>query len=729
MAVEQVLRARNITDTTAEILVTDFSEGTPIVSQSVSLKLTSSSTTVASTTTNSDGIAAFSSLTPNTEYRAEAGVGAIVFSTLVEGAAEPTTATQAQWQDLVSKVKAKANSADLATVATSGSYNDLSNKPTIPTVPTKCFYGTCSTAKGTAAKVVTCSSFTAADLVAGTRIVVLMSAANTYNGTATLNINNTGAHDIYYNGTTTNARYMWNAGESVDFIFNGSQWAMVDGALATTDYYGVTKLYNGAGSSSNAYALTPNALYAWANGAVCPYYSTSETYAVGDKVRYGNLLYKCNTAIVTAEAWTAAHWTELPTIQEQLDDKQDTLTAGNGISITNNVISADAETLIPYTTITLVPSGQNNDAGTWSAIYTFGSETETTTRTQTLVYFYIDAFMTYLNNLDWKVDNMRYDDTNAQAIVYIPKDAEVDYKFVFSDNGNYTVAEVPHANTITVNLTESGGTMTWDIDGNSTAATLTAFLTAWNQGMIAIVSDGNNILQAVIAVSSSTVTNGVCLYIPSEDDETFILTLSPGGDADVTVGPGFLSGGSSYTAGDNITISNNTIDTAATVPLIGSTVSTETSTAFVNTNGIVDGAVTPAKLAWTAIIDKIYPVGSIYMSTTLTTASAVGEVLGGTWVAWGAGRVPVGVDTSQTEFDTVEETGGEKTHQLTIAEMPSHHHTIVPRANYSGSLSARHTTAWEQCSETSQDTSSTGGNGAHNNLQPYITCYMYKRTA
>ena len=213
MAVEQVLRARNITDTTVEILVTDFSDDTPIASQSVSLELTSSSTIVASTTTNSDGIAAFSNLTPNTEYRAEAGVGAIVFLTLVEGAADPTTATQAQWQDLVSKVKAKANSADLATVATSGSYNDLSNKPTIPTVPTKCFYGTCSTAKGTAAKVVTCSSFTAADLVAGTRIVVLMSAANTYNGTATLNINNTGAHDIYYNGTSTNARYMWNAGE------------------------------------------------------------------------------------------------------------------------------------------------------------------------------------------------------------------------------------------------------------------------------------------------------------------------------------------------------------------------------------------------------------------------------------------------------------------------------------------------------------------------------------
>lgn len=229
----------------------------------------------------------------------------------------------------------------LATVATSGSYSDLSNKPTIPaaqvnsdwnatsgvaqilnkpTIPTKCFYGTCSTAKGTAAKVVACADFTTADLVAGTRIVVRMSAGNTFNGQATLNINHTGAHNIYYNGTSTSARYMWNAGESVDFIFNGSQWATVNGALADTTYYGVTKLYTGAGSSSTSLALTPNSLYAWANNAVCPYYSASATYSVGDKVRYGNLLYECNTDISTAEAWNVDHWTQLDPLQTQIDN-------------------------------------------------------------------------------------------------------------------------------------------------------------------------------------------------------------------------------------------------------------------------------------------------------------------------------------------------------------------------------------------------------------------------
>ena len=61
----------------------------------------------------------------------------------------------------------------------------------------------------------------------------------------------------------------------------------------------------------------------------------------------------------------------------------------------------------------------------------------------------------------------------------------------------------------------------------------------------------------------------------------------------------------------------------------------------------------------TGLFDSIYPVGSIYMSVNSTNP---GTLFGGTWAAWGAGRVPVGFDSSQSEFDTVEETGGSKTH-------------------------------------------------------------------
>lgn len=191
----------------------------------------------------------------------------------------------------------------------------IATKSDIP----KVFYGTSATAAGTATKVVVCEDFTETDLVEGTRLSVYFTNANTYNGTATLNVNSTGAKNIYYSGTATNARYMWVAGETVDFIYNGEQWVTTNGGLATTTYYGVTKLSTGANSDSQVYALTPRSLYYFANYSIAPYYSTSKTYEVGDKVRYNYYIYECITAIETPEAWTAAHWQEADTIQEQID--------------------------------------------------------------------------------------------------------------------------------------------------------------------------------------------------------------------------------------------------------------------------------------------------------------------------------------------------------------------------------------------------------------------------
>ncbi len=181
-----------------------------------------------------------------------------------------------------------------------------------------------------------------------------------------------------------------------------------------------------------------------------------------------------------------------------------------------------------------------------------------------------------------------------------------------------------------------------------------------------------------------------------------------------------------------------------------------------------------------------FPVGSIFLSTVSTNP---GTSLGcGTWGAFGAGRALVGLDSGQTEFDTVEETGGAKTHTLASSEMPSHTHTqdshnhtqnahthtqdshnhtqdahthIVTSqtATTGGATSYEHgvldtssaeaeatevtgsTTATNQAATatnqnataTNQATTATnqntGGGGAHNNLQPYIVVYMFKRTS
>lgn len=152
------------------------------------------------------------------------------------------------------------------------------------------------------------------------------------------------------------------------------------------------------------------------------------------------------------------------------------------------------------------------------------------------------------------------------------------------------------------------------------------------------------------------------------------------------------------------------------------------------------------------IIDKVnaaaflwtHPVKSIYMTVDPVNP---GTVYGGTWVAWGAGRVPVGVDTGQTEFDTVEETGGAKTHTLTQSQIPNYDIGYLPTAvpgfhgdwNNGGVQSGAQ---WKKRDNVTQvgttnnqgdqygwNLSTNGGGQAHNNLQPYITCYMWKRTA
>lgn len=157
----------------------------------------------------------------------------------------------------------------------------------------------------------------------------------------------------------------------------------------------------------------------------------------------------------------------------------------------------------------------------------------------------------------------------------------------------------------------------------------------------------------------------------------------------------------------------------------------------------------------------IYPVGSIYMSVNSNNPSTY---FGGTWVAWGSGRVPVGINTSDSNFSTVEKTGGASTVTLTTSQMPAHTHTFTGSsattnskgahthnvgrdsdgAAGSGAVYTVHSAGVSGADNTSPTSSagahthtltakgtnaSTGGGGSHTNLQPYIVCYMWKRTA
>jgi len=132
---------------------------------------------------------------------------------------------------------------------------------------------------------------------------------------------------------------------------------------------------------------------------------------------------------------------------------------------------------------------------------------------------------------------------------------------------------------------------------------------------------------------------------------------------------------------------------------------------------------------------ETWPIGAIFLSVDpANPATVIGF---GTWVEFGSGRTLVGVDTGQTEFASVEQTGGEKTHTLTTSEMPSHTHVQdahthtlpVTTGTGLGLLGGGATSSAGITGSTTATNQTTGGDGAHNNLMPYIAIYMWKRTA
>ena len=130
-----------------------------------------------------------------------------------------------------------------------------------------------------------------------------------------------------------------------------------------------------------------------------------------------------------------------------------------------------------------------------------------------------------------------------------------------------------------------------------------------------------------------------------------------------------------------------------------------------------------APAATTATLSAVYPVGAIYTSVVATSPATL---FGNTWEAIGAGKVLIGLDASDTDFDTVEATGGSKTHTLTVDELPAHTHNMtIENTRGAGSEGAENGSS----SFSTVDTSSTGGDQAHTIVQPFLVVYMWKRTA
>lgn len=123
-----------------------------------------------------------------------------------------------------------------------------------------------------------------------------------------------------------------------------------------------------------------------------------------------------------------------------------------------------------------------------------------------------------------------------------------------------------------------------------------------------------------------------------------------------------------------------------------------------------------------------YPVGSYY--ETSDSSFDPNTAWGGTWVLDSKGRVTVSRDETVADFDTIGETGGEKTHTLTVDEMPSHTHKDGTSASvaYAGSVGTN-TAQVAFDANSGRATTATGGGQAHNNMPPYVVVNRWHRTA
>jgi len=233
-----------------------------------------------------------------------------------------------------------------------------------------------------------------------------------------------------------------------------------------------------------------------------------------------------------------------------------------------------------------------------------------------------------------------------------------------------------------------------------------------------------NLASGTLAADISSSATSISVYVGSGSAAT-IKGVWPTPPFYITIMPQQPSNG----------VSNSLNSEIVKVTAIGTSGSNVTMTVTRGQRGttaqaFTTGAIVTNGIYMDDIFDKVYPVGTIYETVALSTVAQVQEAFGGTWETWGIGRVSVCVNPSDSAFNTVEKTGGEKNHTLTTSEMPSHNHGAS--GYFGGDVTGKSFDWFNTTSGSSLAFAyipNAGGGSAHNNLQPYITSYKYKRIA
>jgi hypothetical protein len=310
---------------------------------------------------------------------------------------------------------------------------------------------------------------------------------------------------------------------------------------------------------------------------------------------------------------------------------------------------------------------------------------------------------------------------------------------------------------------------TWGTTTNTNLGTLvedaisgyvSVTISSANQALTANNGAADQARNAILELVSAA--QAFAIYAPPESKQytvfnntSFVATIYNSATLGNTTAAG---AGVAIPAGKTMTVWSDGTDFAAqNTHIIGTVVGNVTG----NVTGQLDGTITAATTAVTqapgtsnttvattafanAAFQGAYPVGSIYMNASVATNP--GTLFGfGTWVAFGAGRVPVGFNAADPLFDTAEEIGGSKdaivvshTHTATTESAGSHAHTLTSgttdgfgaqTGGFGRGGPNTITTAEAGVHNHTVSVASSGSSGTNANLQPYITVYMWKRTA
>lgn len=601
----------------------------------------------------------------------------------------------------------------------------------------KTWYGTSTTSASTAAKVATCSGF---KLETGATIFIKFTNGNSYNGTATLDVNSTGAKEINYVADSNATRYYWKSGEVVGFVYDGSEYIMIEKAPASTTYYGITKLSSSTSSTSETLAATPKAVksaYDLANGK-------QDALVSGTNIKTINSTSLLGSGDISVSTFSGSYndLTDKPTIPtvnnatltiQKNGSTVDTFTANASSNVTANItvptktsdITNDSGFITSSSNITgnaatsskLKPvCAVGSDAANTNGWYKIASSTMSGWGNHNILYFVKAGFTGgYFGLLELE---MRTDNTNIsnKKCCWLTRSSTVDADSIIIaiDGMTWTMyAKNPSTRYGRLYFTEisNGG-----INGTVSPYAITYY-------------DGNSTPEASQPTASVTSSDGGVVLRATQDKNgddistTYYKASNPNGYTSNTgtITSVKMNGSTIASSGEadlgTVLTSHQSIKTVDGISLVGS------GNVEVNPVGSIKlfaGSTSPtgyllcdgSAISRTTYSDLFTVIGTTYGTGDGSTTFNLPNL---------KGKVPVGLDANDTAFDTLGETGGEKTHTLTVDEMPKHKHEI-PYVNqtqgtaYAGLKGATTLNWWSD-----SYMNPTGGDQPHNNLQPYIT--------